>query len=143
VLKSLDWNGDAMLFTTYLANLRYRGLHPTKKFIFVMVDRGNNEVAPTREMVSQMLRDKKLFGEQWETRGHSACWPAYRKKYLKLLESEEAKAWMKKVAAESQTADIVLVCFEKDHKHCHRRLLAQEIVRSHPEVEYHGELRNI
>lgn len=132
------------LFTTYLGFLRNYN-SPTKKFMYVMRNRGNNQVAPSKELLDQWLREKKLFKEfgEWETRGIAACWPHYKRKYLKLLESEQAKAWMQKVAKEAQRGDVVLVCYEKDSKHCHRRLLAQEIVRRHPEVEYRGELRNL
>lgn len=130
-----------MLFTTYLGFLRnYNGLD--KRFYYVMRNRGNNQVAPTKEMVDQMLRDKKLFEEfgEWKTRGMSACWPHYQKKYLRLLESEQAQNWMRRVAAESLMRDVVLVCYEKDHVHCHRRLLVQEIDRIYPQVNYVGEL---
>lgn len=133
-----------MLFTTYLGFLRNYKPNSPKKFYYVMRNRGNNQVAPTKEMVDQMLSDKKRFEEfgQWETRGVWMCWPEYKKKYLKLLESEQAKNWMRRVAAESLMRDVVLVCFEKDSMHCHRRLLAEEIAKTYPKVNYVGELTN-
>ena len=133
------------LFTTYLGFLRkYEcAFGCPMKFYYVMQNRGNNQVAPSKELLEQWLRDKKLFEGfgTWETQGKHACWPQYKKRYLKLLESEQAIEWMKKVAEESQTGDVVLVCYEKKYTHCHRRLLAREIIRRHPAVEYLGELK--
>lgn len=130
------------LFTTYLGFLRNYN-DPAKKFMYVMRNRGNNQVAPSKELLEQFLRDKKLFEEygEWETRGISASWPQYKKKYLKLLESEQAKAWMKKVAEESRKGDVVLVCYcgPRSGKHCHRFLLARRMQELH-DLEYKGEL---
>jgi len=46
---------------------------------------------------------------------------------------------MEKRAQEAKIGNILLVCYEKDATHCHRRLLAEEIARRFG-VEYKGEL---
>ena len=131
-----------MLFTTYLGflnKIRDRGITvevalenlglKNPKVYYVMRNRGNNEVAPGKEalMFFRKFRD----------------WKSYKKWYLKgRLETEEAKEWMKKVAEEAVWRDVVLVCFEKDHIHCHRVLLAHTIAEKFPEVNYVGELRS-
>jgi len=124
-----------MLFTTYLANLREgfpdvekmlqnRGLKEPKVY-YVMRNRGNNEVAPTEEMLGLHKKGN---------------WPVYQQQYRERIKSVGAKNWIDRVAEEALWQDVVLVCFEKDHNRCHRTLLAIEIIRKHPEVNYVGEL---
>lgn len=97
------------------------------KFLYVMRNRGNDAVAPTE----RMLHHFKAFDD----------WEGYEREYLKRLHSQEdAKAWMQSVAEKSKEINVVLVCYEKDASHCHRTLLAQEIARRFPFVEFKGEL---
>jgi len=66
-------------------------------------------------------------------------WENYRLVYLRQLNRPEAQNWMEKRAQEAKIGNILLVCYEKDATHCHRRLLAEEIARRFG-VEYKGEL---
>lgn len=112
--------------TTIEESLATIGLK-TPKIYYVMRDRGNNEVAPTKEVLHAGVGNRKK-------------WTLYKKAYLNHLKSEEAKAWIEKVADESLWQDVVLICYERDPARCHRRLLAHEIAR-HKAVNYVGELR--
>jgi len=92
---------------------------------YVMRNRGNNEVAP----ISQDLIDA----------AKNNAWAYYEKRYKELLATPEAHKWMETRAQEAEIGNVLLVCYEKDATHCHRRLLAEEIARRFG-VEYKGEL---
>ena len=124
------------LWTTYLAFLRKADYNPLKVlpnelketiFKYVMRDRGNNEVAPSKELL--FIGKKALI-----------TWDEYAQNYLMDLDDPFALNWMFRVAQDSKRANVVLICFEKDASHCHRTLLANEIVRRHSDVDYRGEL---
>jgi uncharacterized protein YeaO (DUF488 family) len=124
------------LFTTYLSALRKVNWNPSKifpnqlrsvKLVYVMRNRGNNEVAPTKEALKRFKSTND--------------WEGYKKWYMtERLETKEAKDWMNRTAEESLFIDIFLVCYEKDPQRCHRTLLALKIKQLHPEVNYVGEL---
>jgi len=138
--------GDFMpIWTTYLGFLnKHGGADKVAQKIgscfvyFVMINRGNNEVAPSEEL----LRDAKKGRILWED---------YEEEYLREIRDEAATSWvskggkmpglqwMEKRAGEAKVGNILLVCFEKDAGHCHRRLLAEEIARRFG-AEYKGEL---
>jgi len=94
-----------------------------------MRKRGNDEVAPPEHLL-------KLFKQGKKT------WPQFEADYLASLQPEInpwAITWMEKRAREARLGNVLLVCFEKDSTHCHRRLLAEEISRRFG-VKYKGEL---
>ena len=125
-LKAINRRNCGQLIRTENA-LENVGLREPKIY-YVMLNRGNNEVAPTREALNSF----KVTND----------WNGYVKWYQNRLRINlQSKQWIQRVAEESLCRDVVLVCFEKDHLHCHRSLLANEIVRQHPEVNYVGELR--
>ena len=96
---------------------------------YVMRNRGNNEVAPSEPLLLQI----KAGDIDWET---------YEKEYLVSLDRNIkpfAEEWMKKRAEEAKIGNILLVCFEKSSRRCHRRLLAEEISRRYG-AEYKGEV---
>jgi len=121
------------IFTTYLGFLnRHGGADKVAEKIghcfvyYVARDRGNNAVAPMDSLFIKLTREKE--------------WSAYERYYNALvLKQSEAMKWMEKRAQEAKTGNILLVCFEKDATHCHRRLLAVEIARRFG-IEYKGEL---
>jgi uncharacterized protein YeaO (DUF488 family) len=126
------------IFTTYLAYLKKFDYNPLKIFptglestliYYVMRDRGNNEVAPT----GTLLYAVKKEGLSWDGYCHS---------YKEILKDAGAQEWMRKRADESKAGHhVILVCFEKDPEHCHRRLLAETIATQFG-AEYKGELSN-
>lgn len=115
------------------------------KIYYVMRNRGNNEIAPPKELLEWWLSQKKLWesyrgGDHWDARGKLIDWPTYKRRYLKHLETEEATEWMRRIAKLSKEHAIILVCYEKDFQHCHRTLLAKRIQFLH-NVNYEGELK--
>jgi uncharacterized protein YeaO (DUF488 family) len=126
------------LWTTYLSNwcrnqeqlLEYlRAFDKSHGVIpkFVMLNRGNNDVAPTKELL-EMYKSGR------------ASWEAYTLAYGALLGSYEAYDWMFQVVDDAKTLHVVLICFEKSPEHCHRRLLAERIKSIFSEIDYKGEL---
>jgi len=130
------------IYTTYLAFLRkakYNPLnifpHALKETIihYIMRNRGNNDVAPDEDMLKNFMKLIKIYGI-------AKLWPQYEENYLiQIGLSTKARDWMQKTAKESKRANVVLVCYEKDVRFCHRRLLAEEISRRYG-AEYEGEL---
>jgi len=120
------------IYTTYLGYLRKYNMvilnnkYSELKTYYVMRNRGNNEVAPTLECLKAFQRDS-----DWD---RYECWYLYW-----IRKQPEAQLWMEKRAQEAKIGNILLVCYEKDATHCHRRLLAEEIARRFG-VEYKGEL---
>jgi len=133
------------LYTTYLAFLRKANYNPLNVFpndlretilYYVMRNRGNNEVAPSGLLLEWVSLQKEKWGKQWM----KISWIKYEKEYLDQLQRfQPAHEWMRKIAEEAKTSNVILICHEKDFRYCHRKLLAQEIARRFS-VEYKGEL---
>jgi len=98
-------------------------------FLYVMRNRGNNEVAPNIFILEEYKKD-------------IMSWDKYAELYTGSLSCSDSVEWIKQVANNAIKKNVVLVCFEKDAMHCHRTLLAKEIVRTHPDVKYEGELHS-
>ena len=98
---------------------------------YVMRKRGNDEVAPSETLL--LLGKKGLIS-----------WEEYAQNYLMdIRDDSDAYNFMFNVAEDSKNLEVILVCFEKDANHCHRTLLANEIVRTFKDVEYKGELSSL
>ena len=129
------------IYTTYLGYLNKHRDAPQQLgscFVYyVMRNRGNNEVAPNKEMLEAFMKVKKIYVSKDE---QEEFWKQYEENYLiQIGLSKEAKTWMEKRSQEAKIGNILLVCFEKDATRCHRRLLAEEIKRRFG-AEYKGEL---
>lgn len=134
------------LWTTYLAFLRKADYNPLKVFPnelketlfkYVMRNRGNNEVAP-EDWLKPYLKLRRVYNTNEEK---AELWKQYKENYLTQIGlSEKARNWMQDIANLAKKANIVLICFEKDGEYCHRTLLANEIARRFPHVDYRGEL---
>jgi len=121
------------IYTTYLGFLnKHGGAHKVGMELgscliyYVMVGRGNDDVAPYIETVQAVKKG-------------TISWDDYKIIYLRTIDTPNGREWMERRAGEAKIGNILLVCYEKDHTHCHRRLLAEEIARRHG-VEYKGEL---
>jgi uncharacterized protein YeaO (DUF488 family) len=102
-------------------------------FYYVMRNRGNNEVAPSKQLLEH-YKNRLVHLTAIE------AWPTYAEHYMhEILTRHNAIDWMEKRAGEAKIGNILLVCYEKDSAHCHRRLLAEETARRSG-VEYKGEL---
>jgi len=120
------------IYTTYLGFLNKHGgadkvaVKLGSCFVYyVMRNRGNNVVAPTEQLLVEATKAKR--------------WDSYEFHYLEKLKGKTAEHWMIHRAQEAKNGNILLVCYEKNAQHCHRRLLAEEIAKRFG-VEYKGEL---
>ena len=105
----------------------YRARKATVIF-YVMRNRGNNAVAPSKELLA--LCKSKLIS-----------WDEYERRYRVQLQSDEAYAWMEdRLGDLEEGLHVILVCFEKDAAKCHRRLLAEGMKAEFPEIDYRGEI---
>jgi len=120
------------IYTTYLGFLnKHGGANKVAQKLgscfvyYVQRKRGNDEVSPTEWLLS-------------EAKSGRMSWETYTDWYHGILTSSAAQKWMEKRAQEAKIGNILLVCYEKDASHCHRRLLAEEISRRF-RAEYKGE----
>lgn len=121
------------IYTTYLGFLNKHGganevaMKIGSCFVYyVMANRGNDEVAPYIETVQAAKKGQ-------------ISWNDYVAIYLRTIDTPNGREWMERRAQEAKIGNILLVCFEKDPAHCHRRLLAEEIARRFG-AEYKGEV---
>ena len=132
------------LWTTYLAFLRKVNWNPCNVFpdeleetifLYVMRNRGNDEVAPSDDWWKPFKKLAKVYPIE-------ELWEHYEDNYLLQIGlSKDAINWMQNTAYTSKRANIVLICYEKNAQYCHRRLLAEELARRFG-ADYRGELNS-
>ena len=110
---------------TYLS--MKKKLPTNAEVVLAMHGRGNDELAPSKELLDDFNRHKKQFREDsgYPTAFHYA-WDAcdYEKRFRDLILSRPmALERLKTLSEASRTKDIFLVCYEGKDKPCHRRLL--------------------
>jgi len=143
------------IYTTYLARLRQDPKMPERIgscFVYVVTTRvnANRCVAPDWSFLEKYKEayenckypDKR--GKMTFEQCKEEAWSEYEKAYLfKITTNADSVAWMLKRAEEAIIGNILLVCFEKDSNHCHRRLLAERIAQipaiNGKSAEYRGE----
>lgn len=118
-------NNHLEIFEKLKATDPQHGVKP----LFVARNRGNNAVAPSADLL-------------YAVKHGQTDWNGYEQGYLAQLESDAAYEWMEDVLPDLEDGlHVILICFEKDASHCHRRLLAEKMKREFPnEVDYRGEI---
>lgn len=103
-----------MLKAGYLAKLK---TYPSsEEHILVMRGRGNNELAPSRDLLKKWKR-----GE--------VTWEEYEEIFRKKMETSESQQRLDEITRKvSEGKDVRLICYEGADKHCHRHIL-KSIVR--------------
>lgn len=102
-------------------------LLPGTETILVMRGRGNDELAPSRELLAEFNRYKAEFRPE---SGHSTAfhyaWETcdFERRFREEIRSRpEAMQRLRALAEASSEKDIFLVCYEGEDKPCHRRVL--------------------
>ena len=109
--------------------------------VLVMRGRGNDELAPSKELLDDFNRHKKQFSNQpgFKTAFHYA-WKMsdYEKRFkLQIKSSQTAMAKLKGITAKARTHDVYFICYEGYDKPCHRKLLLEIADRElHAQVDY-------
>ena len=127
-----------------IADLKRLGI-PRDRRVLVNRGRGNDELAPSSELLREFLERKKALekrlgrgSEAAHNRAFVEC--AYEARFRRQIEEDPAAlGQLAELAARSRTEDVYLVCYEGPAKACHRRILlriAQE--RFGAEVEITG-----
>jgi len=73
-------------------------------------DRWERRVAPSAVLV-------KAFKHE------GLAWPEYRQRYLAEMDSAEARAGMRDIAAAAGRGAVTIICICRDEAHCHRGIL--------------------
>ena len=98
------------------------------KTVLVMRGRGNDDLAPSKQLLDDFNRYKQEFKE------HSGDYPdAYSDAWDKsnfeprfmqqILDEPKSMERLKALAEEAKGKDIYLICYEGEDKPCHRKLL--------------------
>lgn len=100
-----------MLKEGYLAKMK--NYPEDEEKILVMRDRGNNELAPSKELLRDWKQDK-------------ITWEEYVERFVREMNHPESIKRMKEINKMSKERDVRLICFEKNPP-CHRFILMELI----------------
>jgi hypothetical protein len=117
-----------MLYTCSLS--AFKKSEGKLKPYYVIKNRGNDVVVPDQSDLEQY-------------RSGATTWQGFKVTYLAKLMRPEAEEWMKSVASESVSKDVVLVSDEENVENRYRTFLAEMMVNmfsGHMKVRYNGEL---
>jgi uncharacterized protein YeaO (DUF488 family) len=97
--------------------------------VLVMHGRGNDELAPSKELLDEFNDWKAKFvpGQDYETAYHYA-WDKsnYEKRFrTQMAANSKSAARLRDLAERAKRHDIFLICYEGYDKPCHRHLLLQ------------------
>ena len=102
-----------MLKTGYLAKLKTYA--SSEDHVLVMRGRGNDELAPSRELLKKWKRG-------------DITWEEYEEIFRKKMETRESQERLNEIARKvSEGKDVRLICYEGEDKHCHRHILESMI----------------
>ena len=97
--------------------------------VLVMRGRGNDELAPSEELLRDFNHHKKHFvgGCGYASDVHYAWQKSeYEKRFrAQITQDPRALARLRELAERATTRDIFLICYEGEDKPCHRHLLLQ------------------
>jgi uncharacterized protein YeaO (DUF488 family) len=99
------------------------------EYVLVMHGRGNDELAPSKELLDEFNAWKAEFAPDsgYETAFHFA-WDKsnYERRFREeIAANPKSSARLKTLAERAKTHDVFLVCYEGYDKPCHRKLLLQ------------------
>jgi len=96
--------------------------------VLVMRGRGNDELAPSKELLDDYKRQEAECAKSVKD-STEAAWCAYEavdyeRRFRALIEGNPTSLErLKRLSEESRARDIFLVCYEGEDKPCHRKLL--------------------
>jgi hypothetical protein len=96
--------------------------------VLVMRGRGNDELAPSKELLDEYKRQEAECAKT-EKGSTEAAWCAfeavdYERRFRALIGGNPAsRERLERLAAESRERDVFLICYEGEDKPCHRKLL--------------------
>lgn len=97
------------------------------EYVLVMHGRGNDELAPSKELLDEFNEWKAKFatGEGYPTAFHFAWAKSnYEARFrAEIAANPKAAERLKELAERAKTRDVFLICYEGNDKPCHRKLL--------------------
>ncbi|MHC3439218.1 DUF488 family protein, N3 subclade [Natrialbaceae archaeon A-gly3] len=110
--------------------------HP-KEFVTRVTDRNIPAVAPPEDLLSAYKTVEEAAENSGETNPAAIAWDSvrYERQYLEFLEEPGPSTVLEELCDRARERDVWLVCWEKDARWCHRRLLAREVVADLEDVE--------
>jgi uncharacterized protein YeaO (DUF488 family) len=97
------------------------------EYVLVMHGRGNDELAPSKELLDEFNEWKGKFtpGEGYPTAFHYAWAKSdYEARFrAEIAANPKAAERLSELAERARTHDVFLICYEGDDKPCHRKLL--------------------
>ena len=103
-------------------------LPATVKTVLVMRGRGNDELAPSKELLDDFNRCKQEYKEHPDGYAN-AYWYAWDRSNFEerfteqILGNPKSMDCLKALSKESKDSDVYLICYEGEDKPCHRKLL--------------------
>ena len=98
--------------------------------VLVMRGRGNDELAPSKELLDDYKRQEAECAKTAKD-SIEAAWCAYEavdyeRRFRALIEGRPASLErLRRLSEESRERDIFLICYEGEDKPCHRKLLLE------------------
>lgn len=97
--------------------------------VLVMRGRGNDELAPSRELLEDFNRFKESFEQQpgYPSAFHYAWDKSHYEQRFKtqIGSSHAAMEKLREIAARARSHDVFFICYEGYDKPCHRKLLLE------------------
>ncbi|WP_170972371.1 DUF488 family protein, N3 subclade [Natronorubrum halophilum] len=106
-------------------------------FVERLTDRNIPAVAPPEELLNAYKAVETAAEEDGEANPAAIAWNSveYERRYLEYLERVGPQTVLDELTDRARERDIWLVCWEKDARWCHRRLLANAIAADLEDVE--------
>ena len=97
------------------------------EYVLVMHGRGNDELAPSQELLDEFNDWKAKFrpGEGFDN-AYDYAWEKsdYERRFRAMIDANpKSLARLEALAERSKTHDVFLICYEAYDKPCHRKLL--------------------
>lgn len=112
------------LYTSNLPGLKKLKMQADR----LLITRAGAEISNV-EPVRALSPSPDLFHtylDEWRDRPDKSWWPEYERRFRRELESEEKLAALRDVYKRLlRGQDVALICFCKDHRYCHRRLVGE------------------
>lgn len=108
-----------------------------KDFVTRVTDRNIPAVAPPDGLLSAYKAVEEAAEKSGEANPEAIAWDSvrYERQYLEYLEGPGPSTVLEELRDRAREGDLWLVCWEKDARWCHRRLLAREIATDLEDVE--------
>ncbi|AXR78480.1 DUF488 family protein, N3 subclade [Natrarchaeobaculum sulfurireducens] len=108
-----------------------------KEFVERVTDRNIPAVAPPEDLLTAYKTVEEAAEDNGEPNPAAIAWNSvsYERRYLDYLEGRGQQAVLAELVERASEHDVWLVCWEKDARWCHRRLLANVVVAQLEDVE--------